>query len=191
MSFALGPSQKPWSACLSPRAHCSARARLLESALRIGAEQGIDAALPQVIALAQASSESFRSQFASLDELWQAVADALSNQLLLMIERTAGDFADSAKRIGCGVRMYLREARDNAPFAQFVASRGHDVAGAASLLHDLLPAHIACGTHTARFADAGLDCAIDLIAGTTLAAVARIDARNDCGSLHRSDRRPV
>jgi hypothetical protein len=28
--------------------------------------------------------------------------------------------------------------------------------------------------HTTRFADVGLDCAIDLIAGTTLAAVVRI-----------------
>ena len=157
------------------RQHESTRTRLLESALRVCAEQGIgDGALPRVLALAQVSPDNFRSQFASPDELWQAVADVLSNDLLLMIEGTAGSFVDPARRIGCGVRMYLREARDNPLFAHFVQSRGLDVAGGASLLHDQLPAHIATGTHTARFADVGLDCAIDLIAGTTLAAVVRI-----------------
>ena len=102
------------------------------------------------------------------------MADGLSNELIAIIESTAGEFVDPAKRIAGGVRIYLHLARDCPVFAKVIAHRGLDVAGAASLMHNYLPGHIVSGTNSARFADATMETAIDLIAGTTLAAVMRI-----------------
>jgi len=43
-----------------------------------------------------------------------------------------------------------------------------------SLIHRHVPPHIDSGTHSARFADLTAEVAIDVIAGATLAALARI-----------------
>src|SRR6185369_16730082 len=146
--------------------HASTHALLLQCAIRVAAEHGIgDASIPRVIAMAQVPAAAFRSHFGTDGELWQTVADGLSNELILIIEATAGDFVDPAKRIACGVRIYLHLARDCPVFAKAVAHRGLDVAGAASLIHNYLPGHIASGKHSARFADAAAETAIDLIAG--------------------------
>jgi AcrR family transcriptional regulator len=155
--------------------HANTRALLLQCAIRVAAEHGIgDASIPRVIAMAQVPAAAFRSHFGTDDELWQTLADGLSNELILILESTAADFVDPAKRIACGVRIYLHLARDCQVFAKVVAHRGLDVAGAASLIHNYLPAYIASGNHSARFPDATVETAIDLIAGTTLAAVMRI-----------------
>ena len=55
--------------------------------------------------MAQVSAGEFRSQFRTDGELWDTAADALSNELIGMIESTAGDFVDPAKRIAGGVRI--------------------------------------------------------------------------------------
>ena len=104
----------------------------------------------------------------------EQTADALSNELLILIESTAGEFVDPAKRIACGVRLYLHAAREYPAFAQAVAATGLHVAGLNSLLHEFLPRHLYSGESTARFADMSSQAAVDLIAGATLAAVARI-----------------
>lgn len=157
------------------RQQANTLARLLDSALRVGTKETFgDRRIPYVLAMARTSPAEFRECFAEPEELWQAVADALSNDLIAMIEATAGEFVDAAKRIECGVRHYLHEARDNPVFARFIAHRGLSAAGVASLIHHYLPAHISSGSHTARFSDATLEGATDLIAGTTLAAVRRI-----------------
>jgi hypothetical protein len=54
----------------------------------------------------------------------EQTADALSNELLILIESTAGEFVDPAKRVACGVRLYLHAARDYPAFAQAVAATG-------------------------------------------------------------------
>ena len=157
--------------------HASTHALLLQCAIRVAAEHGIgDVSIPRVIAMAQVPAAVFRSHFGTDGELWQTVADGLSNELILIIESVAGDFVDPARRIACGVRIYLHLARDCQVFAKLVAHRGLDVAGTASLIHNYLPGHIASGKQSARFADAPMETAIDLIAGTTLAAVMRIAA---------------
>ena len=109
--------------------------------------------------------------FPEAGELGHAQADALGNELIVLIEAATREFADAAKRIGFGVRLYLREARDNPALARLLAHRG---LSAASLVHQYLPAHVAWGNHTARFSDTTAESAIDVIAGATLAAVQRI-----------------
>src|SRR6185369_2739300 len=113
----------------APLQHASTHALLLQCAIRVAAEHGIgDASIPRVIAMAQVSAAAFRSHFATDGELWQTVADGLSNEFILIIEATVGEFVDPAKRIACGVCIYLHLARDCQVFAKVVAHRGLDMA---------------------------------------------------------------
>lgn len=155
--------------------HALERVRLLEAALGVAAGHSIDGdSATRVAAAAGVTPSALAKHFAGPHQLWQALADALSNELLLAIESTAGEFVDPAKRIGCGVRLYLHEAHDNPLFARLAAHRGLDLASATSLIHRHVPPHIDSGTHSARFADLTAEVAIDVIAGATLAALARI-----------------
>lgn len=147
----------------------------MECALSVGAVHGFgDASVAEVLAMAQCSSAEFQKHFTAPVAMWQAVADTLSNEAIAMIEATAGEFVDAAKRVACGVRLYLGEANDNPVFARFVTRSGLAVVGVTSLVHLYLPSHISCGNRTARFSDGTLESAVDLITGTTLAAVRRI-----------------
>lgn len=167
---------------MTPLQHANVLARLLDGALRVGMEGAFDdSSIARVMAMADASAADFRECFASPSGVWEAVADALSNELIASIEGTAGEFVDPAKRVACGVRLYLREARDNAVFARFVAHRGLAAANTTSLIHHFLPSHIAAGHQTARFSDGTLESATDLITGTTLAALRRIAQGNAPG----------
>jgi AcrR family transcriptional regulator len=157
--------------------HARVRGRLLECGMRAVAEAGVDAELlSRVAAMAQVTPAQLRDHFRTNDELLQSVADALSNELIAIIEVTAGDFVDAAKRIACGVRIYLQTARECPVFARFVARAGLGVVGPLSLIHRYLPGHISSGAQTARFAELNTHVGMDLITGTTLAAVARIAA---------------
>lgn len=159
----------------TPQQYAETRARLLDGALRVAADHGIDdRAIPLVIAMAHSSPIEFSEHFAEPEELWQVLADALSNELVALIEATAGEFVDAAKRIGCGVRLYVREARENPVFARVVAHHGLAVAKAGGLAHHYLTTHVCWGNSTARFSDTSLETATDLIAGTIVAAVQRI-----------------
>ena len=157
--------------------HANVRGRLLECGMRAVAEAGTDPdVLSRVAAMAPVTPAQLRDHFRTSDELLQSVADALSNELILIIEGAAGDFVDAAKRIACGVRIYLQMACECPVFAKFVARAGIGVAGPPSLIHQYLPGHIFSGAQTARFAESTTQVGMDLITGTTLAAVARIAA---------------
>lgn len=157
----------------------STRARLLRSALRVAAEHDVDdRALPNVLAIAGASAAEFSRHFAKPDELWHTLADALGSELVAMIEATAGKYVDAARRIECGVRLYLRETRENPTFARILAHRGFGFTAMTSLADKYLAAHVSWGNQTARFSDTRLESAIDLIVGAMLAAIQRIAEDN-------------
>lgn len=155
------------------------RARLLRSALQVAANHDVDdRAIPTVLAIAGASPAEFCRHFAKPEELWHTLADALSGELIAMIEATAGEFADPARRIECGVRLYLREMRENPIFARILTHPRFGFLAMTSLANQYLAAHVAWGNQTARFSDTHLESAIDLIAGTMLAAIQRIAEGN-------------
>ena len=159
------------------RLHAGVRGRLLECGMLVVAETGTDGdLLARVADRARVTPAQCHEHFRTGDELLHGVADALSNELIMLIEDSAGDFVDAAKRIACGVRIYLQTASDCPVFAKFVARAGLRVAGQPSLIHQYLPAHIFSGTQTARFVEPTTHVAMDLITGTTLAAVVRIAA---------------
>jgi hypothetical protein len=155
------------------------RACLLRSALRVAADHDVDdRAIPNVLAIAGASSAEFYRNFAKPEELWHTLAGALSSELVAMIEEKAGTFVDAARRIECGVRLYLRETRENPVFARILAHPRFGFMAMTSLTDQYLTEHLSWGNQTARFSDTCLESAIDVIAGTMLAAIQRIAAGN-------------
>ena len=153
------------------------RGHLLECAMLAVTESGSDFdVLPRVAAMAKVTPAQLRDHFRTSDELLRAVADALSNELVLIIEGATGEFVDAAKRIACGVRIYLQTACRCPGFARFVARSGLGVTGPQSFIHQYLPGHLVSGAQTARFVEPVTPVGMDLVTGTTLAAVTRIAA---------------
>lgn len=151
--------------------------RLVESAMLVFAEKGVGASvIPDVITGAKVSQGTFYNYFRTNEELLIAISEELNNELLGMIEPEVSGYDDPAERIACGIRLYLHTARAYPLFARFVCSAGLHVAGPSSLIYQYLPPHIKAGVASSRLSDLPVNVALDLIAGTALAAVFRIAA---------------
>lgn len=151
------------------------RGRLLESALHVFAENGVNSsAIQQVIAVAKVSQGTFYNYFRTNEELLAAVSELLNNELLGLIEAEVGAYEDPARRIACGVRLYLHTARNYPLFGRFVCSAGLHAAGPSNLIYEFLPPHIEEGQVQGRFCAMPIEVALDLIAGAALTAVFRL-----------------
>ncbi|MEX3939935.1 TetR/AcrR family transcriptional regulator [Paraburkholderia sp. EG287B] len=150
------------------------RARLIESAMLVFAEKGVGASVIQeVIAAAEVSQGTFYNYFRTNEELLDAVTQELNDELLRLIEIEVGSYDDPARRIACGVRMFLHAARTYPLLARFICAAGLHAAGPSSLIYVYLPPHIEQGLATGRFRDVTVEVALDLIAGTALATIKR------------------
>ncbi|MEM5330990.1 TetR/AcrR family transcriptional regulator [Paraburkholderia sp. JHI2823] len=150
------------------------RARLIESAMLVFAEKGVGGSVIQeVIAAADVSQGTFYNYFRTNEELLAAVTQELNDELLRLIEREVGSYDDPARRIACGVRMFLRAAHTYPLLARFIAAAGLHAAGPSSLIYAYLPVHIEQGLASGRFRDVTVEVALDLIVGTTLTTAQR------------------
>lgn len=151
------------------------RQRLVDSAMLVFAEKGVDASLiDDVIAAAQVSRGSFYNHFKTNAELLGAVGEALGNETMRAIEITVEKIPDPAVRIATGLRLYLETARGFPHFARFIASAGLNAASPNNLVYEFLPPHISAAIEGGRFEAMSIEAAIDLIAGTMLVAVFRV-----------------
>ncbi|CAN0625297.1 TetR/AcrR family transcriptional regulator [Burkholderia multivorans] len=139
------------------------------------AEKGVGASVIQdVIAAAGVSQGTFYNYFRTNQDLLVAVTQELNNELLRLIEAQVREYADPAMRIACGIRMFLHAARTYPLYARFVGATGLHSAGPSSLLYVYLPTHIEQGLSDGRFRRTSVDVALDVIVGTSLAAVLRL-----------------
>lgn len=151
------------------------RARLIDSALQVFAKNGVGpSAIQQVIATAKVSQGSFYTHFRTNEELLEALSDTLNNELLRLIETEVGGFADPARRIACGLRLYLQAAKAYPQFARFVCAAGLHAAGPNNLFYEFLPPHIADGLQTGQFCGITIEEGLDIMAGTMLTTVLRL-----------------
>lgn len=151
------------------------RQRLIESAMLVFAEKGVDASvIDDVIAAAGVSRGSFYNYFRTNAELLGAVGERLGNEMMEIIEPVVGGLADPAMRVATGLRLYLQLAVDYPLLGRFVSRAGLNALSPSNLVFEYLPPHIAAGVAAGRFADRGLEVALDLIAGTMLLALHRI-----------------
>lgn len=150
------------------------RRRLLESAMLVFAEKGVDASvIDDVISTAGVSRGTFYKYFASNRDLMVAANEELGKELLNFVMDQVRDISDPAERVALGVRLFIETAQAYPLFARFTRSAGMEAAGPTSLLLDYMPDHIKDGIAQCRFFDAPPQVALDLISGSVLFCIAR------------------
>lgn len=158
------------------------RRRLVESAMLVFAEKGAGASVIQeVVAEAGVSNGTFYNYFRTNEELLTAVIEELNNELMSIVESVVGEIEDPARRLATGIRLYLHTTQVYPVLARFVCGIRLQTASPSSLILTLLPPDIEEGMIKGRFVETSMPVALDLIAGTMIAAIARIVAGADEG----------
>ncbi len=151
------------------------RKRLLESAMLVFAQKGFTSSVIQdVVAAAEVSQGSFYNYFRTSEELFHALAEELSNEIMRMIETVVGQVDDPALRVATAIRSYLHLMRTYRAVARFVASAGLRLVNKESAAYIFLPRDLKAAQRQGRLEAETIDSAIDLIAGTGLMAIARM-----------------
>jgi AcrR family transcriptional regulator len=154
------------------------RRKLVESALLVFAEKGVDASvIEDVIAAAGVSRGTFYNYFRTNGELLVAAIDELGNELVDLIETRVNAMRSPAERLLTGLRLYFDAAHRFPLFARFIARVGPQAVGPDNLVYKYIPLHIAEGIKAGEFVDAPVGVALDMIVGAGLVALARISAR--------------
>jgi AcrR family transcriptional regulator len=154
------------------------RLRLIESALRVFAEKGIDSAsIDDVIAAAGVSRGTFYNYFRTDAELAAAVSEELTSEAIVHIEAAVGRVANPAERVARGLRLYLGAAARYPLFARFTSQAGLRAVSPNQLLREYLPGHIVEGVKSGRMDVPDVSLAVDMIVGAALSAVHAISSR--------------
>lgn len=157
------------------------RRKLIENALLVFAEKGVDASvIGDVIKAADVSRGTFYNYYRTNAELQTAVTDELGNEIVQQIENETRGNPSPAARICTGVRLYLRAAQQFPLFARFVARLGLAAVGPDNLVYKYLPAHLEEGIARREFVSMPNPVAMDIVLGSVLTAVRRI-AANEAG----------
>lgn len=151
------------------------RQRLVEAAMLVLAEKGGGAgAIDEVAAVAHVSRGTFYNYFRTSDELVAAIGEQLSNELVQRIESRVAAVTDPVERISQGLRLYLDTARTYTHFARFLCMTGLGGISRDNLILEYVPRHLAEAMESARLPQMAIDVAMDLIAGSAMAAVFRL-----------------
>ncbi len=149
--------------------------KLVESALLVFAEKGVDASvIEDVIAAADVSRGTFYNYFRTNGELLAAAIEELGNELVEHIEERVRATPSPAARLFTGLRLYFDAARRFPLFGRFVRRVGPDAIGAGSRVNAYIPAHIAAAVEAGEFVAQPVRVALDVIVGVGLTVVARI-----------------
>lgn len=101
------------------------RARLIESALLVFGRLGVDASvIDEVIRTAGVARGTFYNYFRTNEELFIAVAEAASNEIVRLIDPLVVQQTDPGARVAAGLRLALGLARRYPVFAAFVVRGG-------------------------------------------------------------------
>lgn len=153
------------------------RRRLVESAMLVFAEKGVDASvIDDVIAAAEVSRGTFYHYFRTNAELLAATSEEIDNELLSAIEDQVGDLENPAQRIAYGMRLYFHTARRYPLLAKFLSRSGFDINSPSNRFYDYLPRHVMQGMDGGQFCKMQEEAALDLIAGTGFVALLRLSS---------------
>ena len=149
--------------------------KLVESALLVFAEKGVDApVIEDVIAAADVSRGTFYNYFRTNGELLAAAIQELGNELVEHIEERVKSIPSPAARVFTGLRLYMDAARRFPLFARFVARIGPQAIGPENLVNAYIPVHIAEAVERGEFVDAPVRIALDIMVAVGVMIVARI-----------------
>lgn len=142
------------------------RARLIESALLVFTQYGVDAGvIDKVIKTAEVSRGTFYNYFRTNEELFVAVATEVSNEILRIVDPIVQTQADPAARVACGIRLVIELARKNPLLAEFLVRGGQSALRYGSLVTDVVPRDLELGMAGGQFRVDEMRLAFDLLLG--------------------------
>jgi AcrR family transcriptional regulator len=101
------------------------RQRLLEAALRLMAEKGMEGVpINEITEAADVGFGSFYNHFASKEAIHAALVDQVFEEFAQALDRQTGDFADPAEIIAIAVRHTLRRAENEPLWGRFLLREG-------------------------------------------------------------------
>jgi AcrR family transcriptional regulator len=150
-------------------------ARLVESALLVFGDRGMDASvIDELIRTAGVSRGTFYNYFRTNEDLLIAVSLAVSNEMLRVVDPLAQAETDPAARIAAGVGLFLELAQEFPVLGAFLSRGGLRVLTDNSLVKEYLPRDLIEGRKSGRLRIAEIDAAFDMVVGSTLAALHRM-----------------
>ncbi len=159
------------------------RSRLIEGALMRVARHGVAAtSIDDVISEAEVSRGTFYKYFDSPASLVTAVAEEVTNELMLLIDPVVLTHDDAVKRVATGVRLTLRLARQNPVVGAFVSRLGWPNLPPGHLVLVFLPRDLKLGMQQGKFVQMDLSAAQNLTIGAVMGGIhtlLRTDAPQD------------
>lgn len=146
------------------------RARLLESALLVFAHKGPHAVIEDVIARAGMARGSFYNYFRTNDELLDALAAEINDELLRVIDPVVQRYPDPAERIACGARLVLHAVERFPLIGTFMARLPFPTANDSLLALGFLERDVGLGIACGRFRGVSLRVAATVVLGVMLGA---------------------
>lgn len=149
------------------------RARLLEAALRLMAEKGMEGvAINEITEAADVGFGSFYNHFESKEAIYAALNDWVFEDFADRLDRLVGDLADPAEVIAVSVRHTLLRAQREPVWGRFLMREGFSARAMSRGLGQRLLRDIQRGAAAQRFSVA--DPLLNFISagGTVLAAIA-------------------
>lgn len=154
------------------------RLRLMDCALQVFAEKGVDATvIEDVIAAAGVSRGTFYNHFRTDAELLNAISEEISNETMRRIEGVVGPLPDPAERLAQGLRLCLHLARSFPLFARFFSTAGFNAISPGHLVFEYVPRHLREAVATRRMQVPDVALAVDMIGGVVVGAAHAIATR--------------
>jgi AcrR family transcriptional regulator len=142
------------------------RLRLLESALAVFTDKGPDVAvIDDFIAAAGVSRGTFYNHFRTTNELLLALATAMSDEVLEIVDPLVLHLEDPVERFACGTRLYMQMALRYPVWGSFITRVGTRIAARGQLIDIYLMRDLELAMKHKRLAVDSVIVARDIVLG--------------------------
>jgi AcrR family transcriptional regulator len=149
------------------------RARLLEAALKLMAEKGMEGvAINEITEAADVGFGSFYNHFESKEAIYAALVDSVFEQFAEALDRRLADISDHAEVIAVAVRHTLLRAQREPVWGRFLVREGFSVRALQRELGQRLLRDLQRGMDAGRFTAADPLMSFICVSGTVLNSIA-------------------
>lgn len=151
------------------------RRRLIEGALAVATEKGLDGQIvDDVVRQARVSRATYYNYFKTSAELIVAIAEELTNELIALAVVSADRYAAPVDRLGTGLRAFLTAVRRYPKLASFLSRTAYHAVRPGSDAFAVLERDVGGAMDDGTLTKRRLEFAMDLVIGPILTAMGRM-----------------
>lgn len=148
------------------------RARLMESALVVFGQRGVEASvIDDITAVAGVSRGTFYNYFQSNEDALRSVAIAAANEMMEAVASVVLQYDDGVRRTSAGVRSWIRLIAEHPQLAAFFRRAGLYVLEQNTRVRVDMPRDLLLGMQSGQFTITELELGFVIVGGTVLAAI--------------------